>query len=362
MLLPGEEYLLLKIANQSNIITFFYYSSEIIYLLFFSWLILVWTKLKKHFFFFYFLFLVLTFATVSIMKELFQQPRPYLILNLLNFPFSKDSFSFPSAHSALAFYLAFSLSHLLKNKALKIIIFGIASFIAISRVLSLMHSLTDVVIGALIGIYFAKLASSQKQTLEVIKKLIFQNYLLRKIIHILAGSLIAILNLFSLNLALSFSFISLLIVIFAFGFLKPKSQKLSNFFNFLDYHKDAKTFPAQGAIALFTSSILTLLLFPREIASASILALSLGDGFAGILGTLGKTKIKLTSKTLEGFLAFWIGSFLSFTILFDPTKSLIASLILAIFELPEIKIKKLTISDNFYLPLIGAFMLSLLKG
>jgi phosphoserine phosphatase len=65
---------------------------------------------------------------------------------------------------------------------------------------------------------------------------------------------------------------------------------------------------------------LTLLIFPINVASAAITVLTLGDSSAMIIGTLaGKTRMPVASdKTLEGFAAFIIASFLGCLLLLKP--------------------------------------------
>ncbi len=66
-----------------------------------------------------------------------------------------------------------------------------------------------------------------------------------------------------------------------------------------------------GASYLLTSSVVSIVIFPREIAFLAISYLAIGDTFAALVGqSFGKRKIKHTNKTLEGLL----GSFVSCSI------------------------------------------------
>jgi len=61
-----------------------------------------------------------------------------------------DQFSFPSGHSMTSFAIAISLGHFYPEFTQALVIFALS--VAVSRIVLGMHYLTDVVVGALIGI------------------------------------------------------------------------------------------------------------------------------------------------------------------------------------------------------------------
>lgn len=109
----------------------------------------------------YILFTVILEVVVLGCKNFFWRVRPYESYeSIVAFSTSMlDQFSFPSAHSALAFFTAYFLAHRFKyNFAQKFIIAGLAVLIAISRIYIGVHYFLDVVAGAVIGLLIGMLA------------------------------------------------------------------------------------------------------------------------------------------------------------------------------------------------------------
>ena len=102
--------------------------------------------------------------------------------------------------------------------------------------------------------------------------------------------------------------------------------------------------------------ILSLLLFPPSVGYASIATLTLGDGFASLLGKkFGKTRYPFNkAKALEGSLFGLTFAFLGATLFLDPVRAFIAAITGMLTEcLP------LPINDNLVVPLASGFILSM---
>lgn len=84
-----------------------------------------------------------------ILKNIFTFDRPFWDLDLMPV-YVENSFSFPSAHTALFFALAYSVYFL--NKKLGIVFFVFASLIAVSRVVLALHYVLDILGGFVLGI------------------------------------------------------------------------------------------------------------------------------------------------------------------------------------------------------------------
>jgi len=138
--------------------------------------------------------------------------------------------------------------------------------------------------------------------------------------------------------------------------------------------REEETSKLTGASYLLTSSVVSLVIFPREIAFLAISYLAIGDTFAALVGqALGKRQIRNTNKTLEGIL----GSFLSCAIfgLFiyfwkfkhvygdmgraDPTPYVIMILAGAITA-SIVEATNLHINDNITIPIISGIVMSLI--
>ncbi len=92
-------------------------------------------------------------------KNLFKRRRPQELSDLLpSFITPSDRYSLPSGHTAAAFLMATLLSHFYPDTS--ILALSWASLIAAARVLLGVHFITDVLIGALLGISCATFAIS----------------------------------------------------------------------------------------------------------------------------------------------------------------------------------------------------------
>ena len=98
--------------------------------------------------------------------------------------------------------------------------------------------------------------------------------------------------------------------------------------------------------------MLPLILFPRDIAFASIAVLTLGDSFAAIIGmSLGKHTLSLNrEKTVEGTLAGFLAAFIGASVFLPPTMAFIAAFSGMITEaLPT------PVNDNLLVPLVTGY-------
>ncbi len=112
-----------------------------------------------------------------------------------------------------------------------------------------------------------------------------------------------------------------------------------------------------GATWVCISAFLLALFFPKKVAIISLLFLSISDNFASIVGNLfGKIKL-FKNKTLEGFLAFLI---VSFIITFFFKELSIKDKILISFFASFVELFSGSLDDNFTVPLLTATLLYLI--
>jgi dolichol kinase len=117
--------------------------------------------------------------------------------------------------------------------------------------------------------------------------------------------------------------------------------------------------PMMGAFWFYLALSLAFLIFPMEIAFLAGLVLSVGDALATLVGKpLGRHGI-LPGKSLEGSLAFLVGSFLA-CLAFSPfALALVASLGGLLGELlpglPSLKnlVRRGLLNDNITIPLLS---------
>ena len=113
-----------------------------------------------------------------------------------------------------------------------------------------------------------------------------------------------------------------------------------------------------GSTYFIFSTILTILLFPKSIAIASLLILILADTSAALIGK-GVGRVSIYGKTLEGSLAFLLTSLLIVWIYpnLNRFSGSLGALGATIIEILPIKI-----NDNLTIPLVAGAIMFFLGG
>ena len=119
--------------------------------------------------------------------------------------------------------------------------------------------------------------------------------------------------------------------------------------------QDIEKFPGRGIIFYFIGAYIVLLLFPKEIAMASIMILALGDSVSHLYGLhYGKIKHPISkTKFLEGTIAGFVAGFIGALLFAKPLESFFASLAAMVIEAIEIKIGTQQVDDNLFVPLVA---------
>ena len=182
----------------------------------------------------------------------------------------------------------------------------------------------------------------------------------RQAFHMLLGILIVLL------LRYGFADKNIILILILAGFIlsilstKTKIPVIYALLQKFERKKDMGRLPGKGIIFYFIGVYFSLLLFPKEIAMASIMVLALGDSISHIYGLhYGKIKHPLSNtKFLEGTIAGFVAGFFGALIFIPLTEALIASLAAMIVEAVEIKIGTEQIDDNLIIPVVaGAVVL-----
>ena len=185
----------------------------------------------------------------------------------------------------------------------------------------------------------------------------------RKIAHICVGLFIVITyyyNLINTKILfwglIFFTTISFLSLKFEIPLIK---QLLSNF----ERKQELKKFPFKGLVFFLGGCLLAIKLFPKDVALASIMILTLGDSFSFLFGFfLGKTKLKFNRlKNLEGILAGTLFAFIGSIFFVSITEGFFGSLVAMIVEGAGFKIGVSDIDDNFIVPLVAGTMIYLIR-
>ena len=187
----------------------------------------------------------------------------------------------------------------------------------------------------------------------------------RKIIHIIVGlSLILFVHYNIIN-----NLILLLIVIIGFftsALHKNYKIPILKFFTERFGREDEEKIPARGLLTLLIGSLISLSIYPLNIALTSIIILSIGDSFSYIIGKyFGKIKIPWNKKeNIEGPIIAGVLSVL-FVYSFNLIGFIIRSHYLLIFLTAflvtsiDVKIGKWNVDDNLTIPVVSGGILFL---
>ena len=119
--------------------------------------------------------------------------------------------------------------------------------------------------------------------------------------------------------------------------------------------EDFRRFPGKGIIFYFIGTYIVLLLFPKEIAMASIMVLAFGDSASHLYGLhFGKIKHSFfKTKFIEGTIAGFIFGFIGALVFLPWHEAFFASFAAMTFEAVEIKIGAQQVDDNLIVPLVA---------
>ena len=136
---------------------------------------------------------------------------------------------------------------------------------------------------------------------------------------------------------------------------KIKIPVIHNLLEIFERKEELKKFPGKGMIFYFVGVYLSLLLFTKEIAMASIMVLALGDSVSHLFGLhFGKIKHPLSkTKFLEGTIAGFVAGFIGALAIVPWHEAFFASLAAMIVEAIEIKIGTEQVDDNLIVPLVA---------
>lgn len=119
--------------------------------------------------------------------------------------------------------------------------------------------------------------------------------------------------------------------------------------------EEIERFPGKGVIFYLIGVDISLFLFSKDIAMASIMILALGDSISHLFGLhYGKTKHPLSkTKFLEGTIAGFIAGFIGAFVFLPWHEAFFASLAAMIVEAIEVKIGAQQVDDNLIVPFVA---------
>lgn len=125
--------------------------------------------------------------------------------------------------------------------------------------------------------------------------------------------------------------------------------------------RENSLFPGKGGFFFTFGSLMTLYIFPENIALAGLCVLTFGDSFSHIFGIyIRRKKYNNPSikKMFEGNVAGIIVASIAASFFVDPVFGFIGATIAMVVEFLEFVFTKL--DDNFYIPLIASLVIVIL--
>ena len=304
---------------------------------------------------------LLSCAIAIALKFVFLRPRPQI-----SDAFFAQSvyYSFPSLHTMVVFALLPLL--ILSFPKLKGYLISFSVLVGFSRLYFGVHYPSDVLFGALFGLAIGwYLSHDHVMRPGTIRCFLDSNRfeLRRKSMHITLGLLIVLLIQFGILGAYSLG--ALAILGFGLSYLERSCRLplLSPLLDIFERSAVRKKLPAKGMLMFILASSLSLFLFPKDIALASIMALTFGDSISHLFGVhFGKVIHPLSDKKfLEGAIAGFLAASLG-ALLFVPLhEALIAAAVAMVIEGLEVRFRRIRVDDNLLIPLAAGAALLLFR-
>lgn len=144
-------------------------------------------------------------------------------------------------------------------------------------------------------------------------------------------------------------------LVISFQSTRQKIPVISWFLKRFERPRERRRFPGKGALFYLIGSLIVVILFPKDIALASIMVLALGDSVSHFWGShFGQISNPLSDKKfLEGSLAGFAAGFLGAVLFVSPFEAAAASLTAMAAEAIEVKIGLEQVDDNLIVPFVA---------
>ncbi len=184
----------------------------------------------------------------------------------------------------------------------------------------------------------------------------------RQIVHLLGGVLYVVLIYFDILTVYVAAALIGAYILLSLIFKKYKIPILYDILKQLDRPKDLKTFPIKGNVWYAVGVFISLLIFPKDVAMASLIILALGDSIAPLIGQYGKLKHPFNKKKyIEGSIAGAIAGFLGALIFVSWYVALPAAVAAMIAEGVGLKVGRKPVDDNIIIPFVAGVVILFLR-
>ncbi len=291
---------------------------------------------------------IFCYALVQLLKLYFKIPRP-----CFGEPFCPSSYSFPSGHSAIAFTW-FSVVIFYLRKRIYWLLLAIPILVSISRIMLGVHTFYDVFFGSLLGIFVgAVLTYFYKNSSKIFKQLEKHKFLVRKLIHIFGLVFLLIYFLYGKSILEKILFASIIFYLLI-EMLRLRKIRIRLFHDAIEScaEREEKILGFFSPLFYMVGLFLSLLFFPEKVFLIASVSLIVGDFFSGFIGKeLGRIKLPYNKKkSLEGFLSFFLSTFLAYCTFLSLKESVVFALIFSFLE------SFLNEADNFILPISSSLL------
>ena len=185
----------------------------------------------------------------------------------------------------------------------------------------------------------------------------------RQTIHLIGGIIYIILIYFDIIDVIVAGILLVIYAILSLIFTKYKIPVLWGILKQFDRPGDLKKFPAKGTVLYMVSVFVCLLLFPKDVAMASLIILAIGDSVAPLIGQYGLIKHPFSNrKFIEGSIAGAIAAFLGAWLFVNWYTAAIAAVAAMISEGVGVQIGRKPLDDNLVIPFVSAVVITIVRG
>jgi len=181
----------------------------------------------------------------------------------------------------------------------------------------------------------------------------------RKTFHIIGGIILALLIYYDILKAWMVLLMAGAGIIISMTYALADIPLIHFFLKKFEREHLRKKFPGKGVIYLFLAILFMMLMFEKNIVVAGILIWAFGDGISALVGKhYGTIRHPLnTTRMIEGTLAGMIAASIAASFFVYWPFAIIASTIAMIVESIEWELYKQPFDDNFFVPVVGAFVI-----
>ena len=181
----------------------------------------------------------------------------------------------------------------------------------------------------------------------------------RQSFHIIVGTALALLFYYGYITPLRFVVLFGLLVVAFFVYLYFKMPLIHQFIFYMGRRKEMSYFPGLGALFFIFGMILSVWLFPKDIAVASIMILAWSDGVASLVGPFGRIAYINPKKNWEGLIVAIAFGTVAASFFVSPWMALAGATVAMLIEGLDITLKDWKVDDNMIVPVVAGIVMVL---